>query len=370
MKIAFHINTLSKGGAERAVINLAEYFWKEGNDVTIITSKRCKSEYTVSEGVKRINLSEEYDGSFFFRFVTLSRLLRKICLREKYDVIIPFISGSILRAYIAAISTNTSVVGSVRNDPNYEYAGTFGKIMSKYIMPKLDGCVFQTNDAKEWFPTTLRDKSVVIFNSIKPVFYNVIRHPKKYSVVTIGRLAPQKNQALLINSFVEVHKQEPKATLEIYGSGVLHESLKKLIIERDAVEYIFLRGETSKVRDVLSTADIFVLPSNFEGMPNALMEAMAVGVPCISTDCPCGGPRNLLDDGEIGILVQPNNINELSSAITKLLHDENQRLVFSKKSIEKSLMLTEDKIGQSWIKYINGIVNGQKENKRWFNIIL
>lgn len=358
MKIAFHINTISKGGAERAVINLAEYFSKKGNDVSIITSKVCDSEYRVSHGVRRINLSETYNNSSYYRYITLTKKLRTVVLKEKYDIIIPFISGSIFRAFFATLFTKIKVVGSVRNDPNYEYAGFMGKVMSTLIMPKLDGCVFQTTDAMEWFPRTLQEKSVVIFNSIKPIFYNVQRSPVRYSVVTFGRLAPQKNQSLLVKAFADVHKIVPEASLSIYGTGILQDKLQQLIEDLNARVYIKLMGETSNVQEILATADIFVLPSDFEGMPNALMEAMAVGVPCVSTNCPCGGPKNLLDNGEGGILVNPGNQSELSSAIVELLLDEDRKIRYSKKGIEKSLTLTEDIIGNTWLKYIKKIVLG------------
>ena len=357
MKIAFHVHTLSKGGAERAVTNLAEYFAKKGNDVTIITSIKSESEYKLSDLVKRKNLSNVRKTSFYFRYIVLSYKLRKICIYDKYDVIISFMSGSTLRSYFATRGQRTLLVSSVRNDPNYEYKGLFGYLVAKIIMPSLDGCVFQTIEAMKWFPNKLQKKSTVIPNSINPIFYGVERTPIPNRVVNIGRLSRQKNQALLIRAFRKVHQQLANSELYIYGKGEIYQELKQLILDLGVSDYVFLEGENSNIRDVLSKADIFVLSSDFEGMPNALLEAMAVGVPCISTDCPCGGPKELIINDYNGMLFPVGDEETLSKLIVSLLFDDKKKRLFSKNSIAKSLELTEEKIGNIWILYIDKILN-------------
>ena len=353
MKIAFHIHSLTKGGAERAVANLAEAFVKKGHDVSVITSIKNSSEYPLSDGVMRYVLTERPNNkSFYFRYVFLSRQLRKLCKKENFDVLICFISGSTLRGFIGTLGLKTKIVTSVRNDPKYEYAGTFGRIMMKYVVPSLDGCVFQTKDAKDSFPQKVRDNSTIIFNAINPQFFNVKRNPIKNKIVSCGRIAAQKNHEMLIKAFVKVHESIPEAFLEIYGKGEKELELSNLIHTLNAGCYIHLKGETSNIKDVLSEAEIFVLSSDFEGMPNALMEAMAAGIPCISTDCPCGGPRSLIRDGVNGILVPVKNENALKEAIIYLKRNDDIRMKIGQESAKSSIGYTIDNVGNLWLDYL------------------
>lgn len=153
------------------------------------------------------------------------------------------------------------------------------------------------------------------YNAVKEEFYQVERTPVRGEIVTCGRLTEQKNHKLLIDAFAEVQKIYPFATLKIYGEGVLREKLQNQIDSLNLNEKVFLMGATNDVAKALQTADLFVLSSDYEGMPNALMEAMAAGVPCISTDCPCGGPRELFGEDASDKLVPCNDSAQLAEAI-------------------------------------------------------
>lgn len=357
-KIMFHIHTLTKGGAERAVVNLAKELSDSGNDVTIVTSIKCDSEYEVPTGVKRIILTtEDKLGNRFNRMFLLGLKLRKIVKTEKPDVVIAFISGSIVRAVVATVYTPTKVIASVRNDPNYEYAGKVGSFIGKKILPLVNGCVFQTEDAKAWFPTKLQNKSIVIKNAINPLFFTAKRDPVKYRIVTFGRLAHQKNQGLLIDAFCAVSKEIEDAELFIFGKGECYQALSSKITELNLNNKVHLMGETSKVLEELEKADIFVLSSDFEGMPNALMEAMAAGVPCISTDCPCGGPKSLIKNGTNGILVPVGDALAMEDAIKKLLLDNSLKNQISNNAFSASLDLTPQNIAEKWLEYIGTVIN-------------
>lgn len=357
MKIAFHIHSLTKGGAERAVSNLANEFCELNHEVSVITSIRSDSEYTLNEGINRIVL---YEGkgktSYFFRYAFLTRRLRQVCKKYKFDVLIPFISGSSFRAIMATFGMKTRVIASVRNDPNFEYSGKVGAFIGKKVLPLVDGCVFQTEDAKTWFPSDLQEKSIVIKNAINPVFFTAKRHPVKNRIVTVGRLAHQKNQALLIDAFYDVSKEIKDTELYIFGKGECYHELTSKISHLNLTGKVHLMGETNKVLEELEKADIFVLSSNFEGMPNALMEAMAVGVPCISTDCPCGGARSLINDGANGLLVSVNDILDMSQAIKKLLNDDSLKKQIGEQASLDSRKLTPEKISEEWLKYIDDVI--------------
>ena len=357
MKIAFHIHSLTKGGAERAVSNLANKFSELGHEVFVITSIRSGSEYMLNKEINRIVLYEgEGKTSYFFRYGLLTGRLRQVCKKYKFDVIIPFISGSSFRAMMATCGMKTKVIASVRNDPNYEYSGKIGAFIGKKVLPLIDGCVFQTEDAKAWFPSKLQKKSIVIKNAINPLFFTAKRNPVKNRIVTFGRLAYQKNQALLIDVFYDVSKEIEDAELYIFGKGECYQELSSKILDLDLTEKVHLMGETSKVLEELEKADIFVLSSNFEGMPNALMEAMAAGVPCISTDCPCGGPSSLINDGTNGFLVSVNDISGMSQAIKTLLNDDRLKKQIGEQASIDSRMLTPKIISEEWLKYIGEVI--------------
>lgn len=241
---------------------------------------------------------------------------------------------------------------SVRNDPNKEYAGKIGRFVGKVLLPMADGCVFQTSDAQKWFPERLQKKSRIIYNAVKEEFYQVERTPVRGEIVTCGRLTEQKNHRLLIDAFAEVQKIHPYATLKIYGEGALREKLQNQIESLNLNEKVFLMGATNDVAKVLQTADLFVLSSDYEGMPNALMEAMAAGVPCISTDCPCGGPRELFGNLCAEDLVRCNEPKQLAQTMEKKL-EQNDQSCMQRKRAEQ---FRPEKINYEWKKYINELI--------------
>lgn len=294
MKILFYINAIHDGGAERVMINLAKYFSDTGYETILVTSFRDTWEYKIEGNVKRLTLEENEikQGKIKRNFSRIIKL-RDILKKEKPDVAVSFMAEPNFRLLIASLGLNVKTIVSVRNDPNKEYAGKIGKFVGKWILPIADGCVFQTKEAQEWFPERLQRKSTIIFNAVKEEFFHIERKPVAGEIITCGRLEAQKNHKLLIDAFAEVVKEHPYAKLKIYGEGSLRNVLQEQINKLGLQDKAFLMGATNDVAKALQTADLFVLSSDYEGMPNALMEAMAAGVPCISTDCPCGGPREL-----------------------------------------------------------------------------
>ena len=144
---------------------------------------------------------------------------------------------------------------------------------------------------------------------------------ERKEIVTVGRLEPQKNQKLLINAFSELAKKIPDYTLVIYGEGSLRKELEKFIESKGLKDRIFLPGAKNNIQEYIKDASLFVLSSDYEGIPNALIEAMAIGLPCVSTDCSPGGARELITNGENGVIVECRNSNELATAMARLLTD-------------------------------------------------
>lgn len=321
MKISMFIGGLTGGGAERVLCNLANYLDNHGHDVSMIAMSETKEQYELNQNVKvtyLLNLKER-KNKFNGLFKRIHRL--KKCLKtsdaEAYVVFLPVTIAFMLffRRLIKA-----PVVASERCDPAVYSKSE--KFLMKHYGKRADLWVFQTEDAAKWYESIAK-KSVVIPNAINPAF---IREPylevKEKSIVAAGRLCEQKNFTLLIEAFSQVSDEFSDYKLKIYGKGPLESQLKELVDNKGLSDRVEFMGYVDNMPEQLEKASLFVLSSDFEGMPNALMEAMALGLPCVSTDCPCGGPKFLIKDRENGLLVPVNDVEAMSSAIKEMLANE------------------------------------------------
>lgn len=354
MKLLFYINTLSHGGAERVISNLATEMAVRGHDCTVVTSFPCEWEYSVGLKVKRINLyPNKLEGNKLVRNIKLIHRLRRFIHSAQPDLLVTFMGEPNSRAIPVTVGTKTKVIMSVRNDPKREYCGRLNTWIAKYIMPFADGMVFQTEDAKQWFPEKIRNKSVVIFNPVDKLFFDIKRSECPHDIIATGRLTEQKNHSLLIRAFAQIADQISD-NLYIYGSGdssQLEELVKTLGIENR----VFLPGVSKNIPEILSKAKLYVLSSDFEGMPNALMEAMAVGVPCISTNCPCGGPKSLFTKDMYHYLTPVGDIDAMSCRILELIQNSFQREAHGKACKEAAKAFAPDSVNDQWEKYLVGI---------------
>lgn len=321
--ILLYINSIHDGGAERVILQLAHHFSQADYRTVLVTSFIDEGkEYPVPDGVTRLSMEhEEIRQSRLMRNVTRIRKLRTIIKQEKPKAVIAFMTEPIFRVAVATIGLPTKKIFSIRNDPAILHSKGIGLFVGKYIIPRADGVVFQTEDAKAWFPQSVQKKSTVIFNEVSSFFFSVQRAENSKSIVTFGRLANQKNHKMLIDAFAQIAGKYPEEELLIYGRGELRDVLQAQINALGLTDRVKLMGATDQVPQILAQSKVFVLSSDYEGMPNALMEAMAVGVPCISTDCPCGGPRTLIEDGTNGLLVPVGDTQAMARAIDRLLGD-------------------------------------------------
>lgn len=359
MKIAFCIGSLNKGGAERVVSNLANYLIKN-NDVSIITTINSDIFYKIDSKVKLFKLDHNYKGKVNKFKKNRQRIfeLKRIIKHQKFDVIISFLPEPSYRVlFLKLFNKKIKVIVSVRNDPRVEYKSIINNLIMRFLYPKADGFVFQTEDAKNYFSKKIQQKSVIIPN---PINENFMCKPfdgeREKIIVTVGRLEKQKNHKMLINAFSQVSNKIPEYKLIIYGSGSLKEELEQLIKKLKLNNKVILAGQIDDVKDKIYKASLFVLSSNYEGMPNALIEAMALGLPCISTDCPCGGPRYLINNMENGVLVELNNENELAKNILNLIANPSLAKKIEEKASTSIKKLNPERINNKWIEYVKSIV--------------
>ena len=345
-KILFYMNTIGHGGAERVMVNLSTHFSGK-YECVFVTSMEIAEEYTLNSSVKRINLVDSEIGGFLKKNFVLTRKLRRVIKQEKPDIVISFMAEPNFRALTACIGRKTKNLISVRNDPNKEYPSRLHRMLAKTLYRLSDGVVFQTEQAKEWFPKAVQKKSRIILNQVASSFYAINHTGERHGVVTVGRLTKQKNHRLLIKAFSDI-ANEVESNLTIYGEGELREELQAYVEELGLQNRVFLPGVINNVGETIKDSEVFVLSSDYEGMPNALMEALALGIPCISTDCPCGGPNALIKSGENGILIPVGDCDALSEALKALLLDAQYANKLGVSAKERSMEISPERIFACW----------------------
>lgn len=327
------------GGAERQIIMLANALSERGHEVHLVILVENKSKYDIADKVKIHNLTKvesKKGNKIMNRFRALKDVLNVI----RPDVSLHYWLQS---AYFCAMmdkSVSGKVIYSERGDPgDVEYKGFLG-IVRDMAFKRIDGFVFQSEGARDYFKESVKRKSVVIHNSVSIPEDKYLKpcEIREKKIVNVGRLHPQKNQKLLIHSFSKIASDFPEYTLEIYGDGELRVELQKQIDDLGLTERVFLKGTTRSVLDYVYTASLFVLSSDYEGMPNALMEAMAIGVPCISTDCRPGGARTLICDNVNGWITPIGDVNRLSSCMGEVLLrcEKNDEIILNAMKIRES----------------------------------
>lgn len=329
-KIVFHLNCLERGGAERVVANLSRQFVQNGYKVWIATEWQGEDEYEIDPRIQRVhvglNKKQEIHGrigKFIDRICNLRQFIKKV----NPDIVIAFARRANYRALTATVGMKTPVLISVRINPIGFYDFLSDKIQIPILFRRAAGCVFQTQDQREFFPEFIQKKSRIILNPISEKF---IGNPipgdeeREKAVVHSGRLVDFKNQLLLIRAFVRVHEKHPDYVLKIYGPDSFdgtREQLEALIEEKDAEHYVFFMGASAQLEKDMIDGAVAAFSSDYEGMPNAMLEAMALGLPVVATDCPPGGPRMVIVNEKNGLLVPVRDELALAEAINRLIED-------------------------------------------------
>lgn len=358
-KIAFHLNSLQQGGAERVVSNLANRFAKEGYEVVIATEWYGTDEFALDQKVRRVHVGltkEDENRSRISKMLRRIWYLRRFMKKEKPDVVVAFTRGVLYRALAAGIGTGIPVVISVRTDPVGHYDKKADKLRIPLLFPHAAGCVFQTEGAKAFFAPYLQENSRIILNPLNPKYVGVPEPAvRTKNVVQSGRLVDFKNQPMLIRAFLKVHEKHPDYTLKIYGPDSrdgTKEILESIIHENHAEDFVKLMGGSNTLEKDLADDALYAFSSDWEGLPNALMEAMALGLPVVSTDCPCGGPKTLIEDGVNGLLVPIMDEKAMTDGILRLIEDRELAERLGREARKISERANEDAVFEQWQTYL------------------
>ena len=354
-KICFVINKLTDGGAERVTSVVANcLFRRKKYEIVVVTFEKNEDEkeYYLEKGIQRVNMPLSNSNGILGMVKNFINIRKRLLLLNCDCYIGIDIFANLLVTFLG-MTSKFKIIISERNAPRQVELRTINKMLRKILYPFCDKIVFQTQGALEDSDFFLRKKGIIIPNPIKENL--PIREAKENVVCAAGRLVAQKNYKMLLDAFEQVAKKHPEYRLSIYGQGVMKEELSKLIIERSLEKNVILEGYFEDVHNEMKNNEIFVLSSDYEGLPNSLMEAMAMGFPVVSTDCPPGGPRSLIENGKNGYLVPVNDSEKMAEKINYLIENKSIREKMGKEAERVRKKYSAEIIATQWERVIEGV---------------
>ena len=347
-KYLFFVGTLSSGGAERVISILSSKMADCDMCVEILTYYDMPIFYEIHSKV-RVSCIEQLTG-------TKNKIKNLIWLRkyfkENAKVVISFLAPFNMMALVANLFTGIPIIVADRNDPTRVPTNIVLRKIRDYLYHLADGVVLQTKKNQAYFSKKVQQKSVVIYNPINLGKYSgaALNNEKDKVFVTAGRLMPQKNQETMIKAFAKVVKRYPDYRLKIFGDGPSREKLEQLIKSQELENNIFLPGNTKSLHEEIKNARAFVLSSDYEGMPNALIEAMCLGLPVISTKV--SGATDLIKDHENGLLIEISDEEALAHSMLELIEKPELAEKLAKNAVKINNLLELNEIMAQWIQFI------------------
>lgn len=354
MNILFFVNRIIYGGGERVRNWLAYNLINSGHKVIYAIPENSKHLYGEIDnvGLKDKVIIVEYPFSIKKKAPRKYwKIINELYRTNRINLLIYF-GGSLVEQIIAR-SLGIKILLSERCDPHSRSIPS--QILKQIQYRVADSYVFQTPAAARCYGKRAYKLSTIIPNPIldkssDPIFNNL-----RKEIVSVGRLSKEKNQLLLLQAFKKIHEIIPDYSLCIYGSGPLESMINEFIINNELNNKIYIIKGKTKITELINGASLFVLPSNTEGMPNALIEAMSMGLLSISTDCPIYGPRYLIKHGENGYLTPVNNVDKLAEIIIYALNNRGADII-RQNAFGIRQTLDANKIFSYWLQYIESIV--------------
>ena len=362
MKIVFVVPSMQFGGAERVISILTDQLSRRGHEMYIGIFNEAKPPvaYTINENVRVDYISPSRYNSIK-KFREASAAMEKYLKNISPDVVVSFCNVIGSRTSMVCKKLGIPMVFSERNDPSKYLFGIKSKIYQKILTHNVKDMVFQTSGARAMYPRKIQDRSVIILNPLNTDnMPDRFERERKKEIVSVGRLDPQKRQDVMLRAFHKIADRYPEYNLTIYGEGAQREPLTALVEELGLEGRVSLPGTEKNIFDKIKDAYMFVFTSDYEGLPNALIEAMALGLPCISTKCSPGGAEELINHGENGILVECGDYEQLSKEMEKLLLDREKCDRLGRCAIEIRRRISLDEIISQWEKYLENVTKNTK----------
>ncbi len=377
MKIFYIYTALTtKGGADRIISNKANYLSEHGYDISIITDSQNgrAPAFPLSERVKLIDLNidfgKEYGHSFAYRIFMYFILMRKykkatkeLVFSEKPDIIITTLGRDL--DFITSIKDGSIKIGEAHTNKKYlrnlhlleqrkfpfNFIARYWRHKMEKNVSKLNAIVLLTKeDENSWKGLT---KTYVI-NNFVPFYPKSTSTCTNKQAIIVGRYNNAKGYKYLIDAWDRVNKRHPDWIINIYGSGEYYDIVKKEIHDRNLENVMIMNEPTDDIINKYLNSSIYVMSSRYEGFGMVLLEAMACGVPCVAFDCPYG-PRNIIKNGEDGILVKYLDSKALADSICQLIENEELRKYMGNKSRINIQRFSKESIMNQWIQLFNSL---------------
>jgi GalNAc-alpha-(1->4)-GalNAc-alpha-(1->3)-diNAcBac-PP-undecaprenol alpha-1,4-N-acetyl-D-galactosaminyltransferase len=363
VRIILALSTLAAGGAERVVAELANAWAQRGWSVAVLTiSDASADHYVLHPRVERIALNLIWDSFGIWESarssIRRSLMLRRAVLRFRPDVAVSFIEQNNVRLLAALLFTGIPAIVSERIDPRYHHVGRAWNLARRLLYPLASAVVVQTRPVAIWAGRFVARNRVQVI----PNFVRKLPPPPAHAdrdaalILAVGRLSRQKGFDLLIRAFRESGARERGMRLVIFGQGPEEASLRTLAGNLGVDDVVELPGVVAEPERWMAQAAIYVLPSRYEGFPNALLEAMAMGCAAIAADCP-SGPGEIIQDQENGILVAPEDVSALAAAMRRLISDRVLRERLGRKAIEVRDRYSMQAVIERWENLIGDVVS-------------
>ena len=366
MNISFIINNLSFGGAEKMATFVTNNLAKRGHEVSIfVLNAISDSHQSIDENIRVYHYNRAQKSNSYLQYYEWIRFFVPIAKKERTEVLISFLgTPNLVCTLISKILYIPSII-SERGDPYTAFSD--GRIVTRlllWIYNCSSGAVFQTIEASHFYGKKLQKRSKVIPN---PIFISGSIQNLKYkalpkTIVYLGRLDNhQKRLDVLLDSFKEFYESHCDYRLIIYGRGAALSYIENYIKEHSLSDCIELKGVSKSSMEDIAKEGIYVITSDFEGISNSLLEAMAIGMPVVTTDHSPGGGRFLVQDHVNGLLVPVRDSHAIAKALSEFA--DNAELCErcgneAKKVIQR---FEPKKIIDMWESYICEVANRKNE---------
>lgn len=347
-RICFLHVGMGRGGAERVISYLANYYASNGYKVDIIVLLHDYCGYELHSNINIIPFIRKAKNRFRnipYWIINIRNFIKKTHPFK----IISFSMYVNIFTIIACVGLKKDILISERNDPSSDGRNNLDKLITKLLYPLANKVVFQTRRAKGCFSNIIQKKSRIIGNPISVSC--LAQETKSNKIVSVGRLEPQKNHQMLLKAFAKVHQYYPNLQLEIYGVGSLLNTLKLQCENLGISQNVHFMGSKSNIHECIKDALAFVLPSDFEGLSNALLEAMMMGLPCISTNC--AGSDEIIINKQNGLIVNIGDATEMANAIIQLIDNRELSKCIGCNAAQSMSAYKKEVILQQWCDFID-----------------
>lgn len=362
MNVLFVTSSLSYGGAAKMLVFVANGLCEQGNTVCIANLME------VAEEIQTLSPSIRIERITSTRKRYIDKLQKIFSLRKtirvfKPDIIVSFKSTPTWMTCAANVFLHIPIVFSERGDPYRENLKRPRTYVYWKMINSVSGAVFQTYGAKECYEEKLQRVATVIPN---PVF-EVLKHSQsgyEKAIVSFGRFEnKQKRYDIMIDAFEKFHKTHKEYKLKLYGTGEDETLIKKWVAEKKLEDCVVFLGYTNKPYNLMNYGNIFLITSDYEGIANSMLEAMAAGFPVVSTDSSPGGAKMVIENGENGFLVPVRDSKRIADALSVLADD---KILYEKCATNARQVTTRfepQKILQEWSEYLIAIAKrGRYDN--------